>query len=134
MSIKIDILPNLNLFLTRASGTIDDLRVFTHQDSIPNMKGFAPTLNTLLDARLVSNNLLSPENLAKLAANTPFDASVKRAYVVSDEKGGMLATLFGSTSSESEHFFVTYNIEDACEWLGFSFEEIKTSLVYQTDM
>ena len=134
MSIKISIIEELNLFLTVVDGKADDQIASRYQESILSLPGYRPTLNTLMDARLVTDNTMSPENLVRLSTSTPFDQSVKRAYVVDNEKAAMLATIFGTTSSGNENYFVTFNIDDACEWFGFSFEDIKNSSAYKDNL
>ena len=134
MSINISILDELNLFLTVVSGKADDQLATQFQDSITSLPGYRSSLNTLMDARLVTDNVMSPENLVRLSTSTPFDQSVKRAYVVDNEKAAMLATIFGTTSSGNENYLVTYNIDDACEWLGFSFDDIKNAPAYKGDL
>jgi len=133
MPVKTEVIADIGLFLTRAIGKVVDQDAFQLQESMINSADFSPKLNTLMDARLVTENLLSPETLIHLSSSTPFESSVKRVYVVSDEKESMFATLFGSTSSDNNKFFVTYDIDDACEWLGISFDDIKTSSVYKDD-
>jgi len=131
MPVKAEVIVDLGLFLTSVSGKVDDEIAFRFQEAITSFPNYNSKLNTLLDVRLLDQNLLSPDSLVNLAANTPFDSSVKRAYVVNSEINAMLATLFGSTTSDNDHFFITYNIDDACEWLGFSFNDIKSSIVYK---
>ena len=133
MPVKAEVISELNLFLTRANGSLGDQDLVVYQESITSMPGFSSELNTLLDARDVTENLLSQENLIRYSSKTPFAASVRRAYVVRDEKAGMFATLFGTTTSDSENYFVTYSIDDACEWLGIEFDNIKNSIVYQDE-
>jgi len=133
MPVKAEVIVELGLFLTSVSGKVNDETAFQFQESITSFPNYNSTLNTLLDVRSIDKNLLSPDSLINLAANTPFDSSVKRAYVVNNEINAMLATLFGTTTSDNEHFFITYNIDDACEWLGFSFNDIKSSSVYKND-
>jgi len=130
MSINIEIIEKLNLFLTIVSGKVDDQMALQYQESIINLPGYRSTLNTLMDARLVTDNSLSPQNLVRLSANTPFDSSVKRAYVIDNEKAAMFATIFGTTSSGNENFFVTYNIADACDWLNVSYDTVMSASIY----
>ena len=133
MAVKAEVVSELDLFLTRAIGKLTDQDLFLYQETITKFPEYRPTLNTLFDGRSVTENLVSSESLIRISSRTPFDALVKRAYVVSNEKAGMYATLFGSTASASEHFFVTYNIEDACTWLGFTHKDIMNLSVYQDD-
>ncbi len=135
MPVKIEILTDLGLFITRTAGKMDDQLLAQYQESIYLLPGYKPTLNTLFDARLFSENLISPEGLIRFSSSTPFDASVKRAYIVCDEKAGMLATLFGSTTSAaSENFLVTYKLEDACEWLGVAYDVVAASSIFKDDI
>jgi len=133
MAVKAEVITELNLFLTRASGSLSDQDLVAYQESIASMPGFSSELNTLLDGREVTENLLSQESLIRYSTKTPFASSVRRAYVVRDEKAAMYATLFGATSSDSDKYFVTYSIDDACEWLGIEFNSIKNSIVYQDE-
>lgn len=130
MPIKAEIITDLELLIIRAAGKIDDQSVMEFQAQIVYLPNFQPTLNIIIDARSVTDNLLSPEGVIKLSGDTPFEKSVKRAYVVADEQASIQATLLGSTSSIHKHFFVTYSIEDACEWLGISLDKINSSSVY----
>jgi len=130
MPIKTDIISDLELALIKIEGKVDDRSAYKHLESIAELAGFKSTYNVMIDARLMTENLLSPEGVIKMSSDTPFEQSIKRAYVVGDEKAGMHATLFGSTASIEKYFFVTYDMEDACEWLGISPNDISTSSVY----
>ena len=131
MTVKVDVIPELNLFITQATGKLSDQDLAQYQKSIPATPGYKPTLNTLFDARSVAENLVTPENLIRISTSTPFDTSVKRAYVVSDEKASMLATVFGTTSSIDDKFFVSFQLDDACEWLGISLDDLNRSSIYK---
>lgn len=130
MPVKMEVLTDLDLFVTKVSGKVDDQLLAQYQESIFKLPEYKPTLNTLLDARLISENQISPGGLIRFSSSTPFKKSVKRAYIVSDEKVGMLATLFGSTTSDSENFLVTYKVETACDWLGVPYDIILSSQVF----
>lgn len=133
MSVKVDVITELNLFITQVAGSISDQDLVRYQELIQNTPGYQPTLNTLFDARTVAENLVTPENLIRISSSTPFDASVKRAYVVNDEKASMLATVFGTTSSINDKFFVTYKLDDACEWLGISPDDLNKSSIFKVN-
>jgi len=134
MPIKVDILTEHNLFMMKAVGLVDYNIMFDFQSSIKDVQGYKPTLNTLFDFSMVDNNLLSPESLIKFSATTPFEPGCQRAYVVHDEMAAILATIFGTTTSNnSDNFFVTFKIEDACEWLDIAYSEITQSDVYAVD-
>lgn len=130
MTIKAEIITDLELLIIRALGKIDDQGVMAFQAQMAHLPDFQPRLNIIIDARSVTDNLLSPEGVIKLSGDSPLEKSVKRAYVVGDEKASMQATLLGSTSSIHKHFFVTYSLEDACEWLGISLDAVNNSSVY----
>ena len=131
MPIKSDVISDCNLFLARATGKVDDTNVVNFQSEIVSLAGFKPTLNSLIDARAITENTVSSEGMLNLSADTPFDVTVKRAFVVPDEKTSILATLFATTTTDSEHFYITYNLEDACDWLGIDYETVLASPVYQ---
>lgn len=134
MSIKVEILTGHNLFVMRADGLVDYKVILDFQSSVKDMQGYTPTLNTLFDLSLVDHNLVSPESLIKFSTTTPFEPTCRRAYVVSDEMAAILATIFGSTTSnDSENFFVTYKIEDACEWIDIPYNDIRALAMYQDD-
>jgi len=133
MSVKSQIFTELELFLLKVSGKISDQTAYEYQDAIPNMPGYKPTLNTLIDAREVTENLLSPSSIIRLSANTPFDATVKRAFVVNSDNESMLATLYGTTTSDQDKYLVTNKIDTACRWLGFNYTDISQSDVYLDD-
>lgn len=130
MPVKTEIITDLELVLSKASGMVDDLSAIEHQALLASLPGFKPTYNFMIDARKVTENLLSPEGVIQMSGVTPFEASIRRAYVVGDEMTGMLATLSGSMVSTGKQFFVTYELEDACEWLGIPYNRIITSSVY----
>lgn len=128
--VQMEVLTDLGVFLTRVEGRVDDQLLGQYQESIVGLPNYSSMLNTLFDGSFITENAVSPESIIKFSSSTPFDASVKRAYIVSDEKSGMLATLFGSTTSNSENFLVTHKLDVACEWLGISYDAVKASSVY----
>jgi len=129
--IKSDVISDCNLFLARATGKVNDTNLVNFQSAIVSVAGFKPTLNFLIDARAITENTVSSEGMLNLSADTPFDVTIKRAFVVSDEKTSILATLYATTTTDSEHFYITYNLNDACDWLDVDYEIILASTVYQ---
>jgi len=131
MPVKTQVFAQSGLVVTRAMGMIDDLSVLEHQSLIESLPGFESTFNYLIDARMITENLLSRDGVIQMSGATPFGPSIKRVYVVGDEKSCMLATLAGSVASMENRFYVTYEIKDACEWLGISYNEIINSSIYE---
>jgi len=130
MSISSEILLESSLVITRVEGVVDDNNVFKAESLLSTMDGFNSSFNQLADSRLVSKNLLTPDGLLKTSYVTPFSPSSRRAYVVNDELASMFATLFGVTVSETSNYLVTFEIEEACEWLGVAYKSVLATSIY----
>ena len=130
MAIKHEIILDLDLILTRVDGVVDDNATYESEELLSTIEGFKSNFNQLADARLVTENLITTDGLFKVGTVTPFDHNVKRAYVVNDKLASMYATLFGITASSGENYFVTYNIEEACDWLDIPYDVVMAASIY----
>jgi hypothetical protein len=107
------------LVLSEASGVLTAAEMFDHQQCLCADPAFQPDFQQLFDFTKVIETKTSIEDVRRLAAESPFRAGARRAFVVARPVCYGLARMFQMlTEKHKTETEIFGDMEEARRWLG----------------
>lgn len=126
MAIEHTIFPNLNFVLSRLTGSIDDLQLMDHVRKLNLLGKGHQSLKELADCRkLVSITQVSVSGALDAAIKEAGHARAeagKLAILVADQEVYNYAQLYKAGNSGIRETIITYDLNEALDWLGYDGE------------
>jgi len=106
------------LVINVASGTVNAQDMIDNQLALRNDEAFAGSFRSLVDLRRVVDIDVSGEELRALAATSPFDPGVRRAYVVTSRAQFGVTRLYQAIiNADASIYRIFENWDEAVTWL-----------------
>jgi len=115
------IYPNRRLIVTTGTGFLTGDDGLACATGLKNKPGFDPSFNQLLDLTAATRFTATPEQIERIAQESNFSQSSRRAIVASEEKVFGLARMFQAyrnLSGVGEQVRVFKEINPALKWLS----------------
>ena len=106
------------LVINVASGTVNIEELLENQQALRNDPGFEGSFRSLFDLRRIVDIDLSGEDLRALAQGSPFNAGIRRAYVVtSREQLGATRLYQAILNADRSTYKIFETYDEAIAWL-----------------
>jgi len=107
------------LVINVASGTVNAQEMMENQLALRNDPAFDESFRSLIDLRRAVDVDVSAEELRALALSSPFNARVRRAYVVNSPEQSVATRLYQAIiDAGADTFRIFANWDEAVAWLN----------------